>query len=98
MAILFSSLRHTTSGRRKTTSTKVTKSSTKVTKSQRYVPPDIYRRETPEYNSLDTGSSVAEKKDNRELLEISSQYTVAPAYNKGAYQVISKTNIKDIGK
>ena len=30
--------------------------------------------------------------------EISSKYTIAPAYNKGAYQVISKDNIKDIGK
>ena len=29
---------------------------------------------------------------------ISSQYTIAPAYNKGAYQVIGKNNIKDIGK
>lgn len=34
----------------------------------------------------------------REKLEISSQYTIAPAYNKGAYQVIGNNNIKDIGK
>ncbi len=34
----------------------------------------------------------------REKLKISSQYTIAPAYNKGAYQVIGKSNIKDIGK
>ena len=26
------------------------------------------------------------------------KYTVAPAYNKGAYQLISKHNVKDIGK
>ena len=25
-------------------------------------------------------------------------FTIAPAYNKGSYQVISKKNIKDIGK
>lgn len=25
-------------------------------------------------------------------------YTVAPAYNKGAYQLITKENVKDIGK
>ena len=30
--------------------------------------------------------------------EISSKYTIAPAYNKGAYQVISKDSVKDIGK
>ena len=34
----------------------------------------------------------------KEKLEISQGYTVAPAYNKGAYQVIGKANIKDIGK
>jgi hypothetical protein len=28
----------------------------------------------------------------------SSGHTIAPAYNKGGYQVISKLDIKDIGK
>ena len=27
-----------------------------------------------------------------------SNHTIAPAYNKGAYQVISQSNIEDIGK
>ena len=31
-------------------------------------------------------------------LEESKKFTVAPAYNKGAYQVITKANIKDIGR
>ena len=31
-------------------------------------------------------------------LEESKKFTVAPAYNKGAYQVITKSNIKDIGR
>ena len=35
---------------------------------------------------------------DKERQEISKGYTVAPAYNKGAYQVIGKNNIKDIGK
>jgi hypothetical protein len=30
--------------------------------------------------------------------EVSSKYTVAIAYNKGAYQVISPENVKDIGR
>ena len=30
--------------------------------------------------------------------EVSAKYTVAIAYNKGAYQVISRENIKDIGR
>tara|TARA_Y100000593_G_scaffold19389_1_gene38713 strand:- start:10119 stop:10448 length:330 start_codon:yes stop_codon:yes gene_type:complete len=33
-----------------------------------------------------------------EKRKISSQYTIAPAYNKGAYQVIGKDSIEDIGK
>jgi hypothetical protein len=31
-------------------------------------------------------------------LQESKKFTVAPAYNKGAYQVISKDDVKDIGK
>ena len=31
-------------------------------------------------------------------LEESKKFTIAPAYNKGGYQVISKTTLKDIGK
>jgi len=34
----------------------------------------------------------------KEKAEICKNYTIAPAYNKGAYQVIGKNNIKDIGK
>ena len=30
--------------------------------------------------------------------EVSSQYTIAPAYNKGAYQVVPKSDLKHIGK
>ena len=35
--------------------------------------------------------------DNWRLRE-SKNFTIAPAYNKGGYQVISKDNIKNIGK
>ena len=35
--------------------------------------------------------------DNWRLRE-SKKFTIAPAYNKGGYQVISKDNIKNIGK
>lgn len=43
--------------------------------------------------SLDTRKSMAPKKKT-----YTSNHTIAPAYNKGAYQVISKQNIKDIGR
>jgi hypothetical protein len=32
----------------------------------------------------------------REVMD--HNFTIAPAYNKGAYQVISKNSIKDIGR
>ena len=37
-------------------------------------------------------------KDTSYKKEISKQYTVSIAYNKGAYQVIPKKEVKDIGK
>lgn len=67
-------------------------------KAGRYTPPEVYRRQTKIYPSLGTGKSIALKQDNLEKLEVSAKYTVAPAYNKGAYQVISVDNVKDIGK
>ena len=35
---------------------------------------------------------------NNWRLKESKKFTIAPAYNKGGYQVISKENIKNIGK
>ena len=35
---------------------------------------------------------------NNWRIEESKKFTIAPAYNKGGYQVISKENIKHIGK
>ena len=37
-------------------------------------------------------TSIADNKEE------SKKFTIAPAYNKGGYQVISSENIKDIGK
>jgi hypothetical protein len=37
-------------------------------------------------------------KNNHWKLEESKKHTVAPAYNKGAYQVIPRNEVKDIGK
>jgi len=36
--------------------------------------------------------------DNSYKREISKNYTIAPAYNKGAYQVIPRQDVKHIGK
>ena len=49
--------------------------------------------------NLETEAQIRERVAfEKEKREISKGYTVAPAYNKGAYQVIPKTDIKHIGK
>ena len=45
-----------------------------------------------------TNAGKGTKADNSWKVEISKQYTVAPAYNKGAYQVIPREDIEHIGK
>jgi|TARA_A100001391_G_scaffold70860_1_gene45273 hypothetical protein len=57
-----------------------------------------YRRETPYIPSNNAGIGDTTKRDNNHELEVSKNYTIAPAYNKGAYQVIGKDSIKDIGR
>jgi hypothetical protein len=92
MAITFGSLRHTPSGRKRKPLPKAKK---RVTEWKPYEAPKSYRRETPDYPSFD------DKSHNTRLVEkpqLDSKYTIAPAYNKGAYQVISKENVKDIGR
>jgi hypothetical protein len=100
MAIFFGSLNHTTSGRKRNSPQKRTKSAAIYKEYSNR--PEPYRRETPAYQSVDMAKAnhtlvgldiaVLEKR------MISSKYTIAPAYNKGAYQVISRENVKDIGK
>ena len=57
-----------------------------------------YTHRTPYIPSTGDGIGNAFKKDDRDRLRVSKNYTIAPAYNKGAYQVIGKDNIKDIGR
>ena len=44
------------------------------------------------------GKVAGTKPVNNWRLEESQNFTVAPAYNKGAYQVINKSDVKDIGR
>ena len=41
---------------------------------------------------------LARLKEEKDILEVSRNFTVAPAYNKGAYQVISKEDVEYIGR
>ena len=45
-----------------------------------------------------TNAGKGTKVDNSWKLEISKKYTIAPAYNKGAYQVIPRDDVEHIGK
>jgi len=55
------------------------------------------KEEQERYPSLESTGYTAQP-NTQYKNEVSKRYTVAIAYNKGGYQVISKDNIKDIGK
>jgi len=48
--------------------------------------------------SHDAKAALAAYKERLMRVSESSKYTIAPAYNKGAYQVIPKSDVKHIGK
>jgi len=50
------------------------------------------------YPSGGMGIGSSASADTSWKVEESKNFTVAPAYNKGAYQVIGKSSIKDIGR
>ena len=76
--------------KRKKKTTKARKSTNQRTKTFKSSNKTIYPSAKPtEYK---TPEDTSYKK------EISKQYTVSIAYNKGAYQVIPKSEVKDIGK
>jgi len=51
-----------------------------------------------EYKSAPLTPAVQTVQDDSYKKEISSQYTVSIAFNKGAYQVVPNSDIKHIGK
>jgi len=48
--------------------------------------------------SHDAKAALKAYKEKLMRVEESSKYTIAPAYNKGAYQVIPRKEVKDIGR
>jgi len=59
----------------------------------------VYRRTDVKYPSLPLGDPRHDETAKKDRSYAgSSTYTIAPAYNKGAYQVITDENIKDIGR
>lgn len=50
------------------------------------------------YPSLQPKGSGTPLKDTSYMKEVSEQYLIAPAFNKGAYQVIPLTDLTSIGR
>ena len=66
-----------------------------------YEPEKVYRRETPDYPSASTklgNGGTIDHKQRQERLEISKQYSIVPAYNKGPYMVVGKEDLKTAGR
>ena len=95
MAIIRGSMKHTFSGRKR----KQISKAKQIQKVQFYTlnREEPVRRETKQYPSAPM-TPYKPAKDETYKQEISAEYTIAPAYNKGAYQVIAKDDIVNIGK
>lgn len=66
-------------------------------------PLKTYVRDTQTYPSMSdmtvNTKTVSQKNITaEEKVKISSQYTIAPTYNKGAYMVIPRNEVESIGK
>tara|TARA_B100000579_G_scaffold372146_1_gene335121 strand:+ start:297 stop:584 length:288 start_codon:yes stop_codon:yes gene_type:complete len=94
--IIQGSMRYSPSGRkRKTNAWKKTKRPDFVAQAKKKFKPSIETKQ--EIPSMKT-SKYSAPVDNSWKIEESKKYPVAPAYNKGAYQVIPASDIKHIGK
>ena len=66
-----------------------------------YEPEKVYRRETPHIPSASNGmgnGGTIDHKQRQERLEVSKQYSIVPAYNKGPYMVVGKEELKTAGR
>jgi hypothetical protein len=55
----------------------------------------IVEQEIPLSNKIGSGGT---KPDNSWKIEVSKNWTIAPAYNKGPYMVVAKEDIKTAGR
>ena len=72
-----------------------------IIKTNRYKINTFVPYETPKRVSIPLSNKMGSggtKPDNSWKIEASKRFTVAPAYNKGPYQVIAKEDIKTAGR
>lgn len=99
--IVRGSMSYTTSGRKKKfiSSKKKKPPFIPLAKEKAEFRPTWWQRKTTEYKSAPFRPHIPKKfEDTSYRQEVSSKYTVAPAYNKGAYQVIPQDDIENIGR
>lgn len=63
----------------------------------------VSNKEKPKQKEIKTSTYMGNGKqiswkEKQERLEISKQYSIAPAYNKGPYMVVAKEDIKTAGR
>lgn len=109
MGMFYGSMTHSYSGKRRKTNAWKRKSAPRKCRTEslrveshikdRLDEMNAHRERYPSYvSNVSQATANCVVEDNSYKREISKNYTIAPAYNKGAYQVINKSNIKDIGK
>jgi len=109
MGMIYGSMTHSYSGKRRKTNAWKKKSAPRKCRTEslrveshikdRINEMNAHRERYPSYvGKVSKATANCVREDNSYKREISKNYTVAPAYNKGAYQVINKSNIKDIGR
>ena len=89
------SMQHTTSGRKRKTKawSKPRKRKAEFKELTSY----SIGKDSPQYKS-GALTKYQPAKDESYKREVSKNFTVAPAYNKGAYQVIPTTDVRHIGR
>ena len=97
--MIHGSMRHYPSGKKKKTNY-WTKPKPRQREFKKHIPetPGFWR-ETPQIPSKGVSGASSNPSPTPEYKkEVSGKYTVAPAYNKGGYQVIPRKEVEDIGK
>lgn len=95
--IINCSMRYSPSGRKRKTNAYKKKAQPKfeAQKTKKFKPVEK-AKEIP--SLIHSSKTKYKNEDNSWKVEESKKFTVAPAYNKGAYQVIPKGDVKWIGK
>ena len=99
----FGSLRYDIHGRKRKTKALNTPKRPRITEFKPLVQEKTYQQKMSEdhrekYPSLPMSSTYTPNKDQSWKQQESQNFTIAPAYNKGAYQVIPRKDVKHIGR